>query len=101
MEEKSSGEESDQRCFMVQGNDSLEVYSETQLDNSVSSSCGDYIDAHTLYEKPSIVSEKLQSKYKVLKNKNSKLKEKKIKTCFLRLIWFCKKRMRFQMKGTH
>ena len=25
-EEKSSGEESDQRCFMVQGNDSFEVY---------------------------------------------------------------------------
>ena len=34
---KSSRDESDERCFMVQGNDSLEVYSETQLDNSVSS----------------------------------------------------------------
>ena len=35
-EEKSSGEEFDQRCFMVQGNDSLEVYSDTQLDDSIS-----------------------------------------------------------------
>ena len=34
--EKSSGEESNQRCFMVQGNDSLEVYSDTQLDDSSS-----------------------------------------------------------------
>ena len=33
-EKESSGEESDQRCFMVQGNDSLEVNSETQLDDS-------------------------------------------------------------------
>ena len=38
-EEKSSGEESDQCCFMVQENDSLEVYSDTQLDDSTSSSC--------------------------------------------------------------
>ena len=44
MEKESSGEESDQRCFMVQGNDSLEVHSDTQLD-SASSSCDEYIDA--------------------------------------------------------
>jgi len=29
MEKESSGEESDQACFMVQGNDSLEVISDT------------------------------------------------------------------------
>ena len=34
MEKKSSGEESEQRCYMVQGNDSLEVYSDTQLDSA-------------------------------------------------------------------
>ena len=45
MEEESSGDESDQPCYMVQGNDSLEVHSETQLDDSASSSDGDYIDA--------------------------------------------------------
>ena len=36
MEKESSGEESDQRCFMVQGNDSLEVHSDTQLDSASS-----------------------------------------------------------------
>ena len=41
VEKESSGEESKQRCFMVQGNDSLEVYSDTQLDDSSNSSCDD------------------------------------------------------------
>ena len=36
---KSSRDESDERCFMVQGNDSLEVHSDTQLDVSTSSYC--------------------------------------------------------------
>ena len=73
-EEKSSGEESDQRCFMAQGNDSLEVNSDTQLDDS--SSCDEYIDADTLNEELSIVCEKLLEKYKVLKNKSFKLNKK-------------------------
>ena len=46
---KSSRDESDQRCFMVQENDSLEVHSDTQLD-SASSSCDEYIDADALNE---------------------------------------------------
>ena len=71
---KSSREESDQACFMVQGNDSLEVISKTQLDDSASSSADDYIDADVLNEELSIVCENLLSKYKVLKNKSSKLK---------------------------
>ena len=37
---------------MVQGNDSLEVISETQLDDSASFSCDDNIDAHVLNEEP-------------------------------------------------
>ena len=50
-EEESSGE-SDSQCFMVQGNDSLEVHSETHLDNDdcASSSCDENIDAHALNE---------------------------------------------------
>jgi len=56
--EKSSGEESDQRCLMVQGNDSLEVYSDTQLDNSTSSSCNECVDAHALNNELAIGSEK-------------------------------------------
>ena len=32
VEKESSGDESDDACYLVQGNDSLEVHSETQLD---------------------------------------------------------------------
>ena len=60
--EKSSGEESDQRCFMVQGNDSLEVHSDAQLD-SASTSCDEYIDVDALNEELFIVCEKLLEKY--------------------------------------
>ena len=68
VEKESSGEESEQRCFMVQGNDSLEVHSDTQLD-SASSSCDEYIDADALNEELSIVCEKLLEKYELLKKK--------------------------------
>ena len=57
--EESSGE-SESQCFMVQGNDSLEVQSETQLDSDsfdASSSCDDHFDAHALNEELSIVCE--------------------------------------------
>ena len=69
-EEETSGE-SDSQYFMVQGNDSLEVQSETQLDSDdcSSSSCDDY-DAHALNEELSIVCEKLIEKYKILKKKS-------------------------------
>jgi len=51
MEEDSSEDKSDQHCHMVQGNDSLEVNSDTQLDDSASSSCcDDYVDAGALNE---------------------------------------------------
>ena len=48
VEKESSGKESDQACIIVQGNDSLEVISDIQLDDSASSSCDDNMDAHTL-----------------------------------------------------
>ena len=67
MEKNSSGEESDQACFMVQGNDSLEVNSDTQLDDSASSSYDNNMDAHALNEELSIFCENLLSKYKALK----------------------------------
>ena len=45
---------------MVQGNDSLEVHSESQLDaNDASSSCDDYMYPNALNEELSIVCEKL------------------------------------------
>jgi len=44
-------DESNQACFMVKGNDSLEVISDTHLDDSASSSCdNNAIDAHDLNE---------------------------------------------------
>ena len=67
--EESSGE-SDSQCFMVQENDSLEVYSESQLDSDdASCSCDDHIDANALNEELSIVCEKLIEKYNLLKKK--------------------------------
>ena len=46
MEKESSEDEFEQHCYMVQGNDSLEVYSESQLDDYASSSSNDNMDAH-------------------------------------------------------
>ena len=68
-EDESSGE-SEQQCYMVQGNDSLEVYSESQLDDDdASSSSNDYVDPNALNEELSIVYEKLLEKYNLLKKK--------------------------------
>ena len=61
IQEKESSGESESQCFMIQGNDSLEVHSEPHLDASddcSSSSCDNY-DAHALNEELSIVCEKL------------------------------------------
>ena len=81
-EEESSGE-SNSQCFMVQGNDSLEVHSETSLDSDDdASSSNDHIDAHALNEELSIVCEKLIEKYKILKKKSLGI-EKENKSCLL------------------
>ena len=47
---------------MVQGNDSLEVYSESQLDDDCASSSNEYVDANALNEELSLVCEKLLEK---------------------------------------
>ena len=92
MEKDSSEDESEQRCYMVQGNDSLEVLSDTQL-NCASSSFDDLdsMDADALNEELSIVCENLLEKYKVLKKKTCKL-TKEIKICFQNLSWLYKRR---------
>ena len=41
MEREAIVDESDEACYMVQGIDSLEVNSDTQLDDSATSSCDD------------------------------------------------------------
>ena len=70
VEKESSGGESNQACFMVQGNDSLEIISNTQLDDSTTSSYDDIMDAHALNEELSMFCENLLSKYKALKSKS-------------------------------
>ena len=56
---------------MVQGNDSLEVNSDTHLDECASSSCSDdYVDVDALHEELSFVCENLLEKYQLLKKKN-------------------------------
>jgi len=83
-EEESSGE-SNSQCFMVQGNDSLEVHSETPLDSDDdASSSNDIVDPHALNEELSIVCEKLIEKYKVLKKKSLEI-EKENKCLHARL----------------
>ena len=78
--EESSGESEPQRCYTVQGNDSLEVHSEPHLDcdDSASSSCDENIDPHALNEELSIVCEKLIEKYKILKKKSLGLEKENI-----------------------
>ena len=50
-ERESIGDEFDQCCYMVQGNDSLEVTSDTHLNDCASSSNDhDNMDAHALNE---------------------------------------------------
>ena len=61
---------------MVQGNDSLEVQSETQLDTSTSSYYNECMDAQALNDELAKNCENLISKYKLLKKENFGLKEK-------------------------
>jgi len=71
IEKESIEDESDQDCYRVRGNDSLEVTSDTHLDDWASSSNEDNgMDAHALNEKLSMFCEKFLSKYKVLKSKS-------------------------------
>ena len=65
VEKESSGDESDQPCYMVQGNDSLEVNSDTHLDNCASSSNDDHdsMDADALNEDLSMLCKNLSEKY--------------------------------------
>ena len=69
----------EQSCFMVQENDSLEVHSETQLDDCASPINDDHdnMDAYALNEELSTVCEKLLEKYQVLKKKSFKTKRRK------------------------
>ena len=99
VEKESSREEFNQACFMVQGNDSLEINSDTQLDDSSSSSCDDNMDADALNEELSIVCENLLEKYKVLK-KSLKLKEEN-KDLFSKLHMTLQERVEISSERIH
>ena len=77
MEKESSEDESEQACYMVQGNDSLEVTSDTHLVNCANSSNDhhDSMDAHIMNEELSIFCENLLSKYILSTNKSLNLKK--------------------------
>ena len=75
VEKKLLVDESEKTCYMVHGNDSLEVNSETHFDDSASFSGDDYMDADALNEELFIVCEKLIEKYKTLKKKSFALKK--------------------------
>jgi len=88
LEKEPLVDESDEACYMVQGNDSFEVTSECHLDDCTSSS-DDHdssMDAHILNKELSIFCENLLSKYKVLKSKNFDLQKEKLKVVFK--TWF-------------
>ena len=72
---RSRRDESDECCFMVQGNDSLEVHSDTQLDASTSSYCNECLEAQAMNNELAKICENLISKYKLLKKNNLVLKE--------------------------
>ena len=86
---------------MVQGNDSLEVYSESQLDSDdASSSCNDQVDPNALNEELSIVCEKLLEKYNLLKKKSLGLNNEN-KDLLSKLDLVLQEKERFLMKGIH
>ena len=64
-------DESNETCYMVKGIDSLEIYSDTHLHYSASSSNDDHdrTDAYALNEELSPFCENLLEKYKLLKKK--------------------------------
>ena len=76
VERESIVDESNEVCYMVQGNDSLEVTSDTHLDD-YAGSFNDHdssIDAHAFNEELYKFCENLLSKYKLLKSKSFELK---------------------------
>ena len=86
MERKPIVDESEQICYMVQGNDSLEVNLESHLDD-----CASYFDDHdssmdaqALNEELFMFCENLLKKYKVLKNKSFESR-KESENLFLKL----------------
>ena len=86
---------------MVQGNESLEVHSDTQIDVSTSSNCNECMDAQALNDELAKNCENLISKYKLLKKDNFGLKEENENLSQLDLRLLCKKGMRFQVNVTH
>ena len=79
LKRESSEDDSDQACFMVQGNDSLKVNSESEHDDCASMSNDNASmsskEAHILNDELATFCEDLLVKYKLLKNKSLQLKK--------------------------
>ena len=75
MGERFRRDKSDEHCFIVQENDSLEVQSKTQLNANSSSYCNECMEAQAINNELAKRCEKLLEKYKLLKKDNIGLKE--------------------------
>ena len=71
---RSRRDKSDEHCLIVQGNDSLEVQSESQLDDSSSSYCYGCLEAQTLNMELATKLDNFLEKHKLLKEDNLVLK---------------------------
>ena len=78
---RSRRDKSDERCLMVQGNDSLEVQSETQLDYSSSSYCYGCLEVQNLNVELVSKLENFLQKHNLLKKKHFDLKEEMKDLC--------------------
>ena len=102
MERKPIVNESDEACYMVPGNDFLEVTLKSYLDDCASS-FNDHdssMDSHALNKELFMFCENLLLKYKTLKKKSFELK-KENEMLFSNLDLVLKEKLRFQMKGIH
>ena len=78
---RSRRDKSDEHCLMVQGKDSLEVQSVSQLDDSSSSYCYGCLEVQNLNVELASKLEKFLEKHELLKKKNFDLKEEMRDLC--------------------
>jgi len=78
---RSRRDMSEEHCFMVQGKDSLEVNSDSQLDDSSSSFCHGCFEVQNLNVKLASKLENFVEKHNSLKKMHFELKEEKTDLC--------------------
>ena len=93
---RSRRDKSDEHCLMVQGKNSLEVQSDSQLDDCSSSYCDGCLEAQTLNMELATKLENFLEKHNLLKKNNLELR-----ICAQLLNRFCKRRKRSLVNVTH